>query len=307
MIVDAHMHIWNRVEGLVGGGRVRVKAMSNGRVAHGKKVMLGMPATFVDCQAKAEMAVAEFDAAGVDTGVLVQEFLDGEQNDYCVEAQKRFPGRFFTHGLVNWYEPKQAAREAKALLGAGFRGLKLPAQHLPNSQRVDDRAYFPIYEAMDAAGAVLAVDLAAGDAQSAQLEMVLRKWPKLKVAIGHMGLVTRGDWYSQILLCRHENVYVEMGGVTWLFRAEGYPFPGAAEAIRLAAKRIGFEKIMWGSDWPRTMVDFTYRQSLDWLRVFDHGFTDEQKALLLGGNAARLYGLKAPKESRAPWTLITEG
>jgi hypothetical protein len=100
---------------------------------------------------------------------------------------------------------------------------------------------------------------------------------------------------------------VETGGVTWLFRAEGYPFPGAAEAIRLAAKRIGFEKIMWGSDWPRTMVDFTYRQSLDWLRAFDHGFTEEQKELLLGKNAARLYGLKEPKEKREAWALITEG
>ena len=167
MIVDAHMHIWNRVEGLVGGGRVRVKALSDGRVAHGKKVMQGMPATFVDCLARAEMAVAEFDAAGVDAGVMVQEFLDGEQNDYCVEAQKRFPGRFFVHGLVNWYEPKPAAREAKALLGAGFRGLKLPAQHLPTNQRIDDKAYYPIYDAMNAAGAVLAVDLVAGDAQSA--------------------------------------------------------------------------------------------------------------------------------------------
>jgi hypothetical protein len=306
MIVDAHMHIWNRVDGLVGGGTVRVKALSNGRVTHGKKVLLGMPATFVDCQAKAEMAVAEFDAAGVETGVMVQEFLDGEQNDYCVESAKKFPGRFFVHGLVNWYEPKAAVREVKALLKAGFQGIKLPAQHLPKEQRIDDRAYFPIYEAMAAAGAVLAVDLAAGDCQAAQLEMVLRKWPNLKVAIGHFGMVTRGDWYSQILLCRHENVYVETGGVTWLFREEGYPFPGAAEAIRLAAKRIGFEKIMWGSDWPRTMVDFTYRQSLDWLRVYDHGFTEAQKVLMLGDNAVRLYGLKEPKQNRAPWALITE-
>jgi predicted TIM-barrel fold metal-dependent hydrolase len=307
MIIDAHMHIWDHVDGLVGGGKVPVKALGNGRVAHGKKVVQGMPATFVDCKAKAEMAVAEFDGAGVDTGVMVQEFLDGEQNDYCVTSVKRFPERFFVHGLVNWYDPKAAVKEAKALLGKGFRGIKLPAQHLPKSQRIDDQAYFPIYAAMHDAGAVLAVDLVAGDAQSAQLDTVLRQWPKLRVAIGHMGLVTRGDWYSQILLCRYENVYVETGGIIWLFRDEGYPFPGAAEAIRLAAKRIGFEKIMWGSDWPRTMVDFTYRQSLDWLRVFDHGFTEEQKALLLGGNAARLYKLKTPKKQREPWALITEG
>jgi predicted TIM-barrel fold metal-dependent hydrolase len=306
MLVDAHMHIWDHVDGLVGGGKVRVKALDNGRVMHGKKIVQGMPATFVDCLAKAEMAVAEFDGAGVDAGVMVQEFLDGEQNDYCLEAIKRFPGRFFMHGLVNWYEPKTAVREAKALLAKGFRGLKLPAQHLPPTLHLDDEAFFPIYDALDQVKAVLAVDLVAGEAQSVQLEMVLRRWPKLRVAIGHMGLVTRGDWFSQIMLCRHENVHVEMGGIVWLFRNEGHPFPGAAEAIRLASKRIGFEKIMWGSDWPRTMVDFTYRQSLDWLRVYDHGFTEEQKALMLGGNAARLYKLKAPAQPRVPWSLITE-
>lgn len=307
MIVDAHLHLWNRVAGRIGGGRVPVRARGNGRITMGRKLMLGMPATFVDGLARAEMAVAEFDAAGVDTGVVVQEFIDGEQNDYLREAARRFPGRFFMHGLPNWYQPRQAVREALALLGAGFRGLKLPAQHLPKNLPLDLPAFFPIYDALASTDAVLAVDLAAGDAQSAQLAAVLQRWPKLRVAIGHLGLVTRGDWFSQILLCRNENVFVETGGVVWLFRAEGYPFPGAAEAIRLAAKRIGFEKIMWGSDWPRTMVDFTYRQSLDWLRVYDHGFTPSQKALLLGENATRLYRLPAPRRAREPVALITEG
>ena len=62
---------------------------------------------------------------------------------------------------------------------------------------------------------------------------------------------------------------------------------------------------MWGSDWPRTMVDFTYRQSLDFIFT-DDAIGSEDKAAILGANAAELYGFKGPRSvDRIP--LITEG
>jgi hypothetical protein len=63
---------------------------------------------------------------------------------------------------------------------------------------------------------------------------------------------------------------------------------------------------MWGSDWPRTMCDFTYRQSLDFVHAAD-GLSDEEKAAFLGGNAAHLYGLDPPAKRRQVVPPITEG
>ena len=119
-------------------------------------------------------------------------------------------------------------------------------------------------------------------------------------------MVTRNGWPGQMELCNYENVYMEMGGIIWLYRNEGYPFPGAIDAIRRAVDTVGAEKLMWGSDWPRTMVDFTYRQSLDFLRSSDM-LDDAAKAYMLGHNAARLYGLPKPGVTRSPVPLTTEG
>ena len=54
------------------------------------------------------------------------------------------------------------------------------------------------------------------------------------------------------------------------------------------------------------MVDFTYRQSLDFVRQSE-ALSKEEKTAFLGGNAARLYGLAEPERPREPVTLITEG
>ena len=155
-------------------------------------------------------------------------------------------------------------------------------------------------------GYVLAVDLSEGEVQVPEMENILARCPKLCVSLGHFGMVNRGGWPGQLHLCHHENVYLDMGGIIWLYRQEGYPFPGAIDAIHRAKKEVGIEKLMWGSDWPRTMIDFTYRQSIDFIRT-DESLTNREKQLMLGENAARLYNLPEPNTKRGPVTLVTEG
>ena len=47
MIVDAHMHVWDKVDGVVNGG-VPVKPLGNGMIRIGDQAMLGMPASHLD-------------------------------------------------------------------------------------------------------------------------------------------------------------------------------------------------------------------------------------------------------------------
>lgn len=306
MIVDAHMHIWNRLHGRIGGKTPLVGA-GNGTIRIGDRLLLGMPASHTDSLAHASQAVAEFDAAGVDVGVVVQEYMDGEQNDYCRQALAHFPGRFFCHGLPNFFDTASVARECEQLFAAGFRGIKMPAGHLAAAEvPLDQPEFNAIWDQMQSAGFVLAIDFSEGVAQVPAMRNILRQFPQLKVAIGHFGMPTRQGWPQQLELCNHEQVYIETGGIIWLYRHEGYPFPGALAAIQQAAKTVGWEKLMWGSDWPRTMVDFTYRQSLDFVRRSDE-IKENEKALLLGQNAARLYRLTPPATQRSPLPLITEG
>ena len=97
-------------------------------------------------------------------------------------------------------------------------------------------------------------------------------------------------WKEQIKLARHDNVMIEAGGITWLYNSEFYPFPSAIQAIREAADLVGMEKLMWGSDYPRTITAITYRMSYDFI-VKSNRLTEREKALFLGENAQRFYGI----------------
>jgi hypothetical protein len=171
---------------------------------------------------------------------------------------------------------------------------------------LDDLALMEVWEEMEARGMVLSIDLAAGTRQVPQMRRVLARFPALKVAIGHFGMVGSPGWMDQVRLGGHDSVYVECGGIIWLFRREGPPFRKAQAAIRQAVRAIGPRKIMWGSDYPRTMVDFTYQQSLD-LALYGCDFlTRTERAGFLGGNAARLYGFPTAQLKGMRRTRITE-
>jgi len=305
MLIDAHMHLWNKVHGQV-HGQIPVTPISNGVIQIGEARMLGMPAYLVDCQAKADLFVAEMDAQGVDAAVVVQEYLDGEQNEYLLDVMNRHPGRFFVHGLPNWFEPDTVYEQVATLLQRGFKGVKLPAHHLVGTIRLNDNRLMRVYESLALQNCVLAVDLSEGQDEVPAMEEIIEHNPTLRIALGHFGMPTRGGWPGQLNLCRHEHVHLETGGIIWLYRNEGYPFSSAIDALRRAADTVGIEKVMWGSDWPRTMVDFTYRQSIEFIRQSTR-LSDAEKGAILGDNAQRLYQFSVPEVARIPLPVITEG
>ena len=303
------MHAWSRLDGRIRGVET-VQPLGAGRVRIGgpgsaSRVVLGMPPILLDCLALGEHALAQFDDHGVDAGVLVQEYLDGEQNAYSLDLEQRFPGRFFAFALPDFFRPEaEAAAECQRLLDQGFRGLKICGGQLQGRFAFDHPKFTPIWQRLEREGLALAVDFCEGPEQVPAFERVLADFPRLRVAIGHFGLPTRGGWPEQLLLARHENVRLECGGIVWLYRDEGYPFPQAQRALAEARDRVGIEKLMWGSDWPRTMCDFTYAQSLRFVEQSPL-LTDREKLLFLGENARSFYGFTAPAAARLPIDPIT--
>ena len=311
MIVDAHLHIWDKIAGRVGGlagggGGVPVEAVGGGVIRIGQEEVLGMPATFLDCAAGGELVLAEFDAAGVDAGVIVQEYLDGPQNEYLQKVKQQFPNRFFMYGLIDLFDTTKALERTENLWTQGFEGLKICGGHLNGAVKLDDAGLMSAYAYVAQRGGYLSVDLSEGCGQVKELERIVDAFPELKIAVGHFGMPTRKGWPGQLELARHPNVMLESGGIIWLYRNEGYPFEGAIDAIIQAKNRVGIEKLMWGSDWPRTMVDFTYRQSLEFVALSER-LTDEEKKLFLGENARAFYGLEKPKKEKQARALITQG
>jgi len=306
MIIDAHMHLWNKIDGKLGNKKVR--PVKDGVIRVGREKYQGMPSWFTDCRNPAELAIAAFDDAGVNAAVVTQEYLDGNQNQYLLQVKKKYPNRFFVHGLIDFTRPVGLQKEFQKVLTQGFKGIKCPAMSLPQLKRpvrLDEPAVMSIWERMQEKGMILSIDLAPGDIQVGQMKRIIKAFPNLKIAIGHFGMVGQGNWMAQIRLAEFNNVYIECGGIIWLFRHEGPPFKKAQSKIQQAVKAVGVHKIMWGSDYPRTMVDFTYRQSLQWVMDGCDFLGEKEKKAFLGDNARKLYGFK-PGTKQNPRIRITE-
>lgn len=285
-IIDAHAHLWLNQDTVVNGSPIHPLEPNRSRSLFFGEERQMLPPYMTDGQNTAERFLSNMDYAQVSAAVITQEFIDGVQNSYLKQVQQRYPTRFFCFGMPELRKPG-FYDEAKSLIHSGFRGIKMPAARMP--QQFLDEEVMQMLHLMEQQNIILGIELMDGDAQVGQMEEIVQECPRLKVAIGHFGMVTRPHWMSQIRLARHENVYVESGGITWLFNDEFYPFPSAIKAIKQAADEVGWEKLMWGSDYPRTITAITYKMSYDFVTKSKE-LTDEQKALFLADNAKRFFG-----------------
>lgn len=290
-IIDAHAHLWLKQDTIVDG--LPIRTLDGGQSLFMGEVRQMVPPFMVDGMNSAEVFLSNMNYAQVSAAVITQEFIDGIQNDYLKDVATRYPDRFLVCGMCEFRRPGFLP-QAKELLDAGFRAIKIPAQRLLLAEgrvSLTSDEMMQMFRLMEERNAILSIDLADGDLQVGEMEEIISECPQLKIAIGHFGMVTRQGWQEQIKLARHENVRIESGGITWLFNDEFYPFHGAVQAIREAADLVGMDKLMWGSDYPRTITAITYRMSYDFI-IKSKLLTDEEKARFLGRNAEQFYGFK---------------
>ena len=290
-IIDAHAHLWLRQDTVVDNFPIRT--LENGRSLFMGEIRQMVPPFMIDGVNSAEVFLSNMNYAQVSAAVITQEFIDGIQNDYLSEVVKRYPNRFFVCGMCEFRKPGFLPH-AQELLDNGFQAIKIPAQRLllPEGRvLLNNDEMMQMFKLMEQRHAILSIDLADGDLQVGEMKEIIQECPQLKIAIGHFGMVTRKGWDEQIKLARNENVMIESGGITWLFNDEFYPFNGAVRAIREAADMAGIDKLMWGSDYPRTITAITYRMSYDFI-CKSKEMTEEEKALFLGENAIKFYGFK---------------
>ena len=273
-MIDAHLHLWEKQHGMVNG--LPVYDLGGGRSQFGDVVRQMTPAYMIDGVNSVERLLANMDFAQVAGAVVTQEYIDGNQDEYLRRVRAENPIRLRVSAL---YEERTLGDISWA------DGIKICAGRLsdPDLTKLDD-----VFARAAGEDKFIGLDLADGDTQVASLREMIQQYPDVRMAIGHFGMVTTKGWQEQIRLAQNPNVYVESGGITWLFNAEFYPYPSAVRAIREAADIVGMEKLMWGSDYPRTMTAITYRMSWDFVDKSPL-LTGEEKQLFFHDNAEKFY------------------
>ena len=278
--IDAHSHLWLKQDTTVDGKRIL--SLKNGRSIFMDEEVQMVPPFMIDSVNSAEVFLSNMNYALVGAAVVVQEVIDGNQNEYLTQVQQQYPDRFFCMGMA-WN-----LDEAKAVYEAGLKGIAFPGHRMHEPLQT----LMPVFKFMEEKGMILSMCLGDDEAQIAQMAEVIQECPKLKVAIGHFGMPTTPSFKSQVMLARQgDNVMIESGGITWLYNPEFYPYPTAVRRILEAADWVGMERLMWGSDYPRTITAITYRMSYDFVEKSSE-LSDAEKGAFLGQNAQRFYGFK---------------
>ncbi|HNR31684.1 MAG TPA: amidohydrolase family protein [Candidatus Hydrogenedentes bacterium] len=231
-----------------------------------------------------EFTVGAFEAAGVAKALLCA--WHGPcgaliSNDEVAAWVGQFPDRFVGVASVNLYRPMDAVRELRRCVRElGFKGLRIVPWlwNLPPN----DRRYYPLFAECVELGIPFLTQIGhTGPLCPSEpgrpipyLDDVALEFPDLVIIGGHVGF----PWVNEMisLATKYPNVFID----TSAYKLGRLP----AELTEYMRGR-GRERVMFGSNYPMVSPEACLKD-LDAL-----GLDDEARALFLGGNAARVFGL----------------
>ena len=236
-----------------------------------------------------EYAVALAEVSPITTGTASNEYtIDLVNRANTLPDPPTGPaGRLIPFASLNpFIDGDLAARLEELVLQHGFRGIKVyPVyqHHYTNDPRM-----YPLYAKAQELGIPALVHTGSSAFRGARikygdplhLDDVAIDFPGLNLLMAHGG---RPFWYQQAfwMARRHPNVYLEISGLPAKKLLEYFP---RLEEIA--------DKVVYGSDWPGNPY---LRRNIE--AIEDLPLSEETKAAVLGGNAARLLGLEAEEPS----------
>lgn len=196
-------------------------------------------------------------------------------NDEVLRAAEQFPGRFVPLCRVDPWEGTESVVELRRAVGAGARGLFLhpSEEHF----RINDTRVRPLLEV--AAELAVPVLIAAGYhlfAEPLQLGAAAAWTPGNPVVLSNGGQfnISGLAQFDAELALRNPNVHVQTTG---MYRED---------FLERVVATFGPERLLFATMAP--LFSMTYERR----RVELAHFADAERALILGGNTARLFGIE---------------
>jgi predicted TIM-barrel fold metal-dependent hydrolase len=254
------------------------------------------------------MLVKDMDAAGIDKSVLLAidwglaRYLGDlklsveEINKAYADAVKKHPERLIAFAGIDPRRDNAAELVGRFLKEWDMKGIKF---HTAAGFYPNDKVCYPIYEkalqygvpVLFHTGEVLK-PLYFKYCQPIYVQEVAMDFPDLPIILAHTG----GCWYPEaVAICNNStNVYLDLS--VWqprLLRPLAF-----YRALRTLLDSVPWQRVLFGSDYPFLKLLINQER---WVKAFteipdsvkERGIQlrDEEIAGIMGGNAARLFGL----------------
>ena len=258
--------------------------------------------------------IEHMDEVGIDKAVILPIDWGPEFTSRCplqdivahaVACARRYPGRLIPFAGIDPRRPGAAELLDQWLAAGELKGLKL----YPNCGFYpDDDCAMPIYEVCAARGVPILFHtghplplLKRDYSEPARFKRVVETFPQLKVIFGHAG--APHDWDGMLALIRASNEAVlELSACLWDDSTEIQEMR-LARRIADARDKVGIERIVFGTDHvsgirirpPGFLAKVTamFRRMPETVSKAGLRLTEEENAMIMGLNAARLLNLPA--------------
>ena len=273
-VIDSHMHVWS---------------MDTKRYPFGPpEPNYSLPKD----DGSLELFLKEMKQDGLDLAVLVQPRYYGWDNRYIADSVRRFPKLFVGHGLIDPHDPNNAQVLEREVKQNGLAGMRLSPIYHPKEQWLNDPKNYALWKKAEDRGAVFNVFIA--PAQLPQLEDMVRRYPKVKVVVDHLGrpdILNHAPWVENdhlVKLARYPHVWVKFTELYTASKTKQYPYLDVQPFGKMVYEAFGPQRLLFGTG----MVGVTRRIPLaDELKLIRQDlpyFTDADKELILGRNALKI-------------------
>ena len=270
----------------------------------------GFPPSLQDMESTADYMIAQMDFAGIDVAVLQNDYLYGYLNDYFGDAVRQYPDRFI--GTVKLKEVEafsdvQIAELNRCVTEFGFKGLffqKAGFNLAGSTDKLNDPKFDVLWNEVQRLGMMLYLhgffedwlriaDIAARF-PGIQIIHTLPTWNFPRDGIGRMpreGKIHLRQDFRELLA--QPNFHFEISPIAYGALYE-YPYTELIPTFRPFYEEFGGTKFVWGSDMPNLERWCTFQQGIDYFRLHWNFVSKEDKALITGGNASRIFKLEQP-------------
>jgi L-fuconolactonase len=267
-VIDAHLHLWD----------LRRSAYS------WITPELGPLHTTIT----ADRAHGELAAVGVEQAVLVQAEDSVTDTEFMLEVAAE---RDWVAGVVGWVQlddPGVAAAQLDRFAEhPAFRGVRHLVHVRTSLGLLADRG-LPL-DVPDAWPRHLTA--------TAELARVL---PGLTVVLDHLGKPPHGKpdfpaWREAFAaVAARPNTVAKVSGLQ--VRGEPFTAAGIRPAWETALELFGPDRLMWGSDWPMTLLTAGYAGTWEVMAELFGELTEKEQGKILEGTAQRVYRFSAEEE-----------
>jgi L-fuconolactonase len=264
LVIDAHVHLWDRAR-------------------HPQAWI--EPGSAIDRDYSADDLRAMLAATGSDSAVLVQSTNSVAETADLLAVAAAAP----VAAVVGWIDltgdvPAQLAGLDRTLL----RGVRHLAHLDPDPRRLLREDVAVGLSALAAAG--LPFDLVLRAAQLPFAAEIARAHPDLTLVLDHLGNPPHDDLEGW---GRHLAAFAaEPSTVAKVSGRAGFPMVDLDAVVGTALEAFGPTRLMHGSDWPvAELVDGGAVAWASTIRGVADGLAPAERAALLGGTAARVYGI----------------